>query len=179
MDIVFTIPFRPYLAKYLRKVYPAGPIELKKNDLLGLNIMSLLSKTQPAQAAYNDITGYIDVKFGSNRTYFQYSGAEMTPWNIVQINNIADKIFRMELYTYVLEQTYDENKLNSNKRLKGVREAIIEFLSNHDINDEEMNYETAKQIWKRKRRSRKKNFTNNCPFVINHFDVFRKTNLSA
>jgi len=179
MDIVFTIPFRPYLAKFLRRSYPTGPIEIKKNDLLGLNIMSLLSKSQPSQNSNNDITGYLPVKFTVNRTYFQYAGDEMTNWNIVQVNNIADKIFRIELYTYVLEETYDENKSNTNVRTKGVREAIIDFLAKNDINDEEMNYETAKQIWKRKRRNRKKNFTNNCPFTINHFDVFRKTIITA
>jgi len=139
------IPTSPHLRKFLSVEY-GNPVKLDNGSLLGVVIISLLSKgnfhvaLKPNQK--KKLVDSFTVSFSciAPISLMKDYGHTITSDKIIQLNRFYEHLFYEKMFVFI------QHRLNIGKRKLGVQDAIIEFCNYYDIElDREISYDALKK----------------------------------
>lgn len=152
------IPTSPHLKKFISVEY-GNPVKLDNGSLLGVVVISLLSKDsfhvalKPKEKS-KLMTGYAaTVSCCAPMSLMKDYGHSISMDKVIQLNRFYEKLFYEKLFLFV------QHRLNKSKRKMGVQDAIVEFCDYYSIElDNEISYDALKKAEYRHRTNQNKIF---------------------
>ncbi len=152
------IPTSSHLKKFLSVEY-GNPVKLDNGSLLGVVVISLLSKDgfhvalKPKEKS-QQMQGYnVSVSCSAPMSMMKDYGHSLSMDKVIQLNRFYEKLFYEKLFLFV------QHRLNKSKRKMGVQDAIVEFCDYYDIElDNEISYDALKKAEYRYRKNQNKIF---------------------
>ena len=142
MSRTIKLPIKPALKKYIMKTYDydpeSGPFYVRKHDLIGIALYSLVSlhkKLEPAQFNENVLTEIIELELCQDIATIGFLVKDA-----VRLNHILDKEFKATMHLFI-----QAHITNSIPALTGV----ANFLEFYDVEEAEYSSQSAYRQWLR------------------------------
>jgi len=141
LAITVDFPVKRYLRKYLQTKYGTNLLVASRSNALGYLVIALLNRT-PDEPVVKDT--YDDVfAVRVPESIYTSNGLYITGKQMVMFNKIVDKLFREELFHYIMmAHRFHGQKFSY---------ALNEFLNYYGINEDDINSESLLKDFKRRK----------------------------